>query len=215
MAPHSKSSQPMITGTPHRPLIAAALALAAGSAAVFGTLAWRDRPAAGPVTVQLADAPYTPAIAEAKPVTAEAWTPPPPQTRGRDWVYDTFTPPEIFYHARARQFTVKPPMGIVEEEAPVEAFGLELVDVRPEAFRLQLVGYYGETGNWRGTFQNLLTGEVVGVARAVVVLVRAAHDEADLAELLDGRENPLAEDGVGLDEGALLEGERAWLREDA
>ena len=63
--------------------------------------------------------------------------------------------------------------------------------------------------------RDLLADEVVGVARAVVVLVGAAHDEADLAELLDRREDALAEDRVRLDERALLGGERARLREDA
>ena len=32
--------------------------------------------------------------------------------------------------------------------------------MRPEPFRLQLIGYVGGEGNWRGTFQNLVSGEV-------------------------------------------------------
>ena len=62
--------------------------------------------------------------------------------------------------------------------------------------------------------RDLLAGEVVGIAGAVVVLVRAADDEPHLAELLDGGEDALAEDRVGLDDRALLRSERAWLRED-
>jgi hypothetical protein len=48
----------------------------------------------------------------------------------------------------------------VGDEAPEEPFGLELVAVRPEPFRLQLIGYVGSEGDWRGTFQNVATGEV-------------------------------------------------------
>ncbi|MEO5957915.1 MAG: hypothetical protein ABIZ49_01730 [Opitutaceae bacterium] len=153
----------------HKVCLFAALGFVVLSAAAFGVLGWRniDR-GSGPVeTVKLADTPYTPAIAEAANLSHDGWTPPSPQTRGRDWVYDTFTPPEIFYNARSRQFTVKPPDGFVDEE-PAE-FGLELVAVRPEPFRLQLIGYVGDDGNWRGTFENLLSGEVflAGAGRRV------------------------------------------------
>ena len=35
-----------------------------------------------------------------------------------------------------------------------------MIAVRPEPFRLQLIGYVGGEGNWRGMFQNLVTGQV-------------------------------------------------------
>jgi hypothetical protein len=151
----------MIAKSSHRACWFAGLALAAISVSVFGWLGWRDirrpRGPAGPVA--LADAPYTPAIAETVARPSEGWAPPPAQSRGREWVYDTFTPPQIFFNARSRQFTVKPPAGFIEEE-PDEAFGVELVAVRPEPFRLQLMGFIGDEGNWRGTFENLRSGEV-------------------------------------------------------
>jgi hypothetical protein len=50
---------------------------------------------------------------------------------------------------------------VVEEEAPQEAFGVELVAVRPEPFRLQLFGYVGDAATQRGMFQNVQTGEVI------------------------------------------------------
>ena len=46
--------------------------------------------------------------------------------------------------------------------------------------------------------------EAVGIARAVEVLVRAAHDQPHLAELLDRGEDALAEDRVRLDERTFL-----------
>lgn len=142
-------------------LFGAALLLTLGSAGGFGYLILRhDSGASGPVPqVELASTPYTPTAPDAPPVKTETWSAPGSQTRGRDWVYDTFTPPEIFYNPRTRQFTVKPPTSLAEEET-TEAFGLELVAVRPEPFRLQLIGYVGGEGNWRGTFQNALSGEV-------------------------------------------------------
>ncbi|MSU72862.1 MAG: hypothetical protein EXS43_11045 [Opitutus sp.] len=142
-------------------LIGAALALVLVSAAAFATLTARKvgMPRGSVATVQLQDGPYTPAIAEASPVKTDTWTPPGAQSRGREWIYDTFTPPEIFYSARTKQFTVRPPQGLTEDEVE-EVFGLELQSVKPEPFRLQLIGYVGGDGNWRGTFENVLTGEV-------------------------------------------------------
>lgn len=104
--------------------------------------------------VQLAEMTYTASVAEPALVKTETWPAPAPQKRGREWIYDTFTPPEIFYNPRTKQFTVKPPTAAAE--AVEEPFGLELIAVRPEPFRLQLIGYVGD----RGTFENTLTGEV-------------------------------------------------------
>ncbi len=141
--------------------LGAAVLLLLGSAAGFGYLAVRHQsdPREDMRQVQLAGAPYQPAAPEAPPVKTESWAPPSPQSRAREWIYDTFTPPEIFYNSRTRQFAVRPPSSLVEDEAG-EAFGLELVAVRPEPFRLQLTGYVGDEGDWRGVFQNALSGEV-------------------------------------------------------
>ena len=135
--------------------------LAIASAAVFGTLAIRHKGApTEPVPqVELSDAPYVSIAPEAPPVKTETWAAPVAQSRGREWIYDTFTPPEIFYNARSKQFTVKPPSSLLDEDA-LESYGLELIAVRPEPFRLQLIGYVGGEGNWRGMFQNLVSGQV-------------------------------------------------------
>lgn len=145
----------------HRLVFFAAAALTIASAAGFGFAGWRKLRSApaGENAVRLAEAPYVPARIEAGSFKTAGWNPPSSQSHGREWVYDLFTPPEIFYNARSKQFTVKPPSGFLEDE-PVEAFGLELAAVRPEPFRLQLIGYLGEEGNWRGTFENLVSGEV-------------------------------------------------------
>lgn len=142
-------------------LLTFAALLLLASALAFGFLVWRgvglQRVAVE--QVQLSDAPYAPSVAAAPVVKIEEWKTPPSQTRGREWIYDAFTPAEIFYNARSRQFTVKPPTATADEVIE-EAFGLELVAVRPEPFRLQLIGFVGSEGNWRGMFENSASGEV-------------------------------------------------------
>ena len=142
-------------------LLVTAFAVAVVSALSFGALAWEHtRAPRGPVArVTLGTEPYVPTASDAPAVKTDTWNQPVAQSRGRDWVYDAFTPPEIFYNARAKHFTVKPPLG-AGEETPEEPFGLELAAVRPEPFRLQLIGYVGSEGDWRGTFQNVASGEV-------------------------------------------------------
>lgn len=139
----------------------AALIALLASAGVFGTMIWRNgtAPSGPPPSVQLSDAPYTATAVDATVTKAELWASPTSQSKGRDWVYDTFTPPEIFYNSRSKHFTVKPPQA-ASDEPQEEAFGVELVSVRPEPFRLQLIGYIGEGAEARGTFENVLSGEV-------------------------------------------------------
>ncbi len=142
-------------------LIGVALLLALASAGAFGTLALKQGtgPAAPVPQVQLAEAPYVPTAPEAPPIKTETWGAPVAQTRGRDWIYDAFTPPEIFYNARTKQFTVKPPSSLLDEDQ-LEVFGLELIAVRPEPFRLQLIGFAGSERSAKGIFQNAGTGQV-------------------------------------------------------
>jgi hypothetical protein len=151
----------MVASAKAKLLLATSSGVALASALAFGALAWRDTrgPRGAAARVTLSDAPYTPTAPGVPAVNTELWSQPGAQSRGRDWVYDTFTPPEIFYSARTKHFTVKPPLS-VGDDTPEEPFGLELVAVRPEPFRLQLIGYVGSEGDWRGTFQNVATGEV-------------------------------------------------------
>lgn len=141
--------------------IGAATLVLLASAAAFGFLGYRhaQAPKGPPPTVSLSEAPYVPIAPDAPPVKIEPWQPPAAQTRGREWIYDVFTPPEIFYNARTKQFTVKPPSSLVDEEMN-DVFGLELVAVRPEPFRLQLIGFAGDEAKRVGVFQDAKTGQV-------------------------------------------------------
>jgi hypothetical protein len=96
-------------------------------------------------------------------VNTPVWTPPPAQSGGAEWIYDVFTPPEIYYDQLTKRFTVTPPnSNQVVVAKPVEPpFGVELVSVKEDAFRLQLVGYTGKPGNYRGTFENALSGKTI------------------------------------------------------
>jgi len=142
-------------------LLGAAALVVVASTGVFGYLGFKQMsvPIGPPPRVELLDSEYEPVAKDVEAVKLDPWPAPRAQARGREWIYDTFTPPEIFYNPRSRQFTVKPPSSLLDEEFDV--FGLELVAVRPEPFRLQLIGFVGEEGNWKGMFHNVVSGETV------------------------------------------------------
>ncbi|MEO6876053.1 MAG: hypothetical protein ABI222_14645, partial [Opitutaceae bacterium] len=98
------------------------------------------------------------------------WSPPGAQKRGPEWIYDVFTPPEINYDESTRQFAVAGPH---EATRPVvESAGFELIAVNREPFRLQLIGYVGGEGHFKGAFENRSTREVflAGPGRAIPML---------------------------------------------
>ena len=107
--------------------------------------------------------------------SAAPWPEPGAQSGGPDWVYDLFTPPAIYYHPQTKSFAVGPPRNLAERtsEATEDAFEVELVVVRPEPYRLQLVGYFGVPGNYTGVFTSWRTRETL--------FGRAGRQFADLA----------------------------------
>jgi hypothetical protein len=111
---------------------------------------------------------YVPTGTDAPRVSTRSWPLPPAQTRGADWIYDVFTPPEIYYEEATKQFSVtlpKPP----PPPPPAAPFGLVFVGIKQDAFRLQLVGYVGAEGDYRGTFENGVTGDtIIGRAGKVI-----------------------------------------------
>ena len=106
---------------------------------------------------------YEPANLSEFHVSTQVWAPPAAQSGGAEWVYDVFTPPEIYYDLANKRFTVTPPAGPKDTlpPHPAQPFGVELVQVKQDAFRLQLVGYTGKPGNYRGTFENAVTGKTI------------------------------------------------------
>jgi hypothetical protein len=130
-------------------------------AALLGAVGWaqynptqsKDMKAGPPI----AAARYVPAAPTPREAEPPGWNRPPSQQRGDEWVYEMFTPPEIFYDPRSREFSVKPPATLTPETetTPVP------VIAPPEPFRLQLVGFVGGEGSYLGTFENLTTTEYI------------------------------------------------------
>jgi len=105
---------------------------------------------------------YVPSGIDAPHVSTSTWSPPPSQSSGPEWVYDLFTPPEIYYDTNTKKFSVTPPVAIVVDNTiKAPPFGAELIQIKPDVFRLQLVGYIGGEGDYRGTFENTVTGDTV------------------------------------------------------
>lgn len=118
-------------------------------------------PAAG---IELAR--YEPPAMQVPTISTAAWPDPEPQAqtrgRGREWVFDVFTPPVIYYNRQTSEFTVTPPV----VNAPVvartdETFDVSLLRVRQEPYRIQLVGYAGSQDSYLATFELADTGETV------------------------------------------------------
>lgn len=83
------------------------------------------------------------------------------------WGFDLFTPPVIYYHRQTGRFSVTPPevKEATASSVAQKAFGVTLVGVTREPYRLQLMGYAGNEDDYLGIFQNEITGEAI-VARA-------------------------------------------------
>ncbi len=112
---------------------------------------------------------YVPTGTDAPRVSTREWPKPPSQSRGVDWIYDVFTPPEIYYDEATKQFSVTPPVSKPVDPVKEVPFGLALVSIKQDAFRLQLVGYVGDVGDERGTFENGITGDtIIGRAGKVI-----------------------------------------------
>jgi len=150
-------------------LLCGVVALAAiGSLGWFGGKLRRENPVT-PAS-QPTPAAHVPAVLAAAATEERAWAPPPAQRRGPAWIYDVFTPPEVFYDAGLRRFSVTPPrVDAPESAAP---FGLELARIERKWFPLQLVGFAGAPGRYFGVFENLATGETF--------LASAGRDVAEL-----------------------------------
>jgi hypothetical protein len=114
---------------------------------------------------------YKPALQKATMTSAPAWTMPRPQSRGEGWLYEVFTPPLIHYVAATRAFALaptEPARGIAGDRSPA----CRLLAVKPEAYRLQLAGYFGAPDDYLAVFT---TPRSTGT-----ILARPGHRFADL-----------------------------------
>jgi hypothetical protein len=171
--------------------------LVAGAAiAVAGAVAWawQARAQLAPVRSQPEQVALAGPVHVAPELPSEpsrvAWTRPAAQSEGAGWVYEVFTPPEIYFNAAARSFAVTPPRYSAEVTETI--FGLELLDVRPAPYRLQLAGYFGAPGDYLAAF---VSDEV-----PQTLLARAGRRFEELGLTLksfDVRKVPVESDGIG------------------
>ena len=91
------------------------------------------------IEIEVKDSPYKyKAIPTAEPQQAN-WPEPVAQSAGPEWIYDVFTPPEI-YIDQAGNFV---PTGWKPAPPPIP-FGVYLSDILRKAYRIQLEGYIEE-----------------------------------------------------------------------
>ena len=157
------------------------LALAVAGVFLLGAVGWfvaqaREVEAirARPVPLPTIAVGYETRAVELPRVENRRWNAPEYSEVSAGWVFDTFTPPVIYYHRLTGRFTVTPPdySTLSEDSAatsPKFDFGIELVEIQTLPFRLQLVGYAGGPGNYLGMFENVPTGETL-LARSGRVL---------------------------------------------
>lgn len=92
---------------------------------------------AAPIQVRPADNAYMPVPVPHAPETSAQW--PQPSEQSSTWVYDVFTPPKIYLDVNG-QFTSEP----ILPPPPPEPFGVYLVEISRDLYRIQLQGYIEE-----------------------------------------------------------------------
>lgn len=171
-------------------LVGGAAAACVGSCIWFGFLegvsrrSVRHDPAlvGGDRPMNVTESPSDFAGTDAQPV----WDAPAGQRQSRQWVYDLFTPPEIFYDAASNAFSVTPALTALSIDgrrgstAVTSVLDITLLEVKRPLFPLQLMGFVRADGGHFGLFENTTTGEVfVG---------RAGHRDAGLRLVIEAVE---------------------------
>ena len=93
--------------------------------------------------------PGTPAVhvSAPPPDPRPEWRRPAVQSSG--WEFEIFTPPAVYFDPEARAFTAGSPEAEAVRAGPAP---VELVAVRRDLYRLQLVGFFGGNDAWLGAF---------------------------------------------------------------
>lgn len=68
----------------------------------------------------------------------KSWDGPVSQSPGKNWIFEVFTPPIIYFDPRSNEWTLEPPVEEIEKDKPL---GLELLVFQREFYRLQYNGY--------------------------------------------------------------------------
>lgn len=98
---------------------------------------------------------FTKQVPEVVAPEVESW--PEPDVQTGDWVFEVFTPPRIYFNQQTTEFVVELPTegAVVRQVTP---FGMELVEIRRDIYRIQLSGYSGDFGTFRIGDQYVVRG---------------------------------------------------------
>jgi hypothetical protein len=86
---------------------------------------------------------------------ATLWEEAPAQSRGGEWIYEPFTPPVIYYNPQTSAFTVTARRDERSDAPKADVFPWELLEIKPEPYPLQLVGYFVVAGDYRIAFKSV------------------------------------------------------------
>lgn len=104
-----------------------------------------------PVAIRFVETDIAVREALSREIERPEWSSPPSQSPGTAWRYEIFTPPAVQYDASSNKFVVVSPLAQLGKGPSV---GLELVEVRRQPYRLQLVGCIGTPGDYVGVFSS-------------------------------------------------------------
>ena len=96
-----------------------------------------------PVTVHLMKSDFQSEILPVSAPVEATWSNPLAQSTGKEWVFEVFTPPVVFYDPKTAVFSVTP---AAVASGSGREFTLELIAVKRELYRVQLCGYVGQPG---------------------------------------------------------------------
>ncbi|MGZ0656665.1 hypothetical protein ACWPKO_06540 [Coraliomargarita sp. W4R53] len=121
-------------------IFAVALLLLAGGVALYFQQSKAAPSSTDTVNIQTADNAYAPVpLSPAQSVEAN-WPEVEAQPAGPKWIYDVFTPPQIYIDLTTGEFSADPPVKL----APPVPFGVYLAGIERKPYRLQLEGYIEE-----------------------------------------------------------------------
>ena len=97
---------------------------------------------------------FSAALPSVTPAAFVPWKEPEAQSAGREWIFEVFTPPIIYFDAERQRFTLRPPLE--PEAAPV--FGASVSGIQRVPYRLQYAGHHGEPGRYFIEIRDLADG---------------------------------------------------------
>lgn len=143
------------------------VALGSSGALFFATLVWALWSETAVWNVPTAAGEIGPGVVKADPIGTAGgdrsdgvWPALPVSDDAEVWSFDVFTPPQIYFDRETGRFSVSAPEAVeLGDDVLQSPFGISLVAVARQPYRLQLVGYAGFPDEPWGIFANEVTGE--------------------------------------------------------